>query len=293
MYVWLGRVYGLLLTFPEAPLVHELEGDGTAELHFVNGPVEAFPPEGFEDYFGPGPHYRFIKPAAAEQGGSDILDRIRNFPKGATPEDQMRMLLRGGASAGVLSGSNSDCDSGIDVDSESDTSSIDDFSDQSAQDALDYLYKIMKEDGPFDGIVGYSEGATVAATLLLHEQKRFEDEGIEPMFKCALFFAGWPPLTPELDSIVLADESDLVVTIPTCHISSSAPKLLQFSLIIFTDSLIVGSLDPYLAGSMALYNICEMDNAYLFDHAKGHTLPRDKGTIRELGDTIRHMISNI
>jgi hypothetical protein len=61
----------------------------------------------------------------------------------------------------------------------------------------------------------------------------------------------------------------------------------------YSNDFIVGSLDPYLAGSMALYNICEMDNAYLFDHAKGHTLPRDKDTIRELGDTIRLMISNI
>jgi hypothetical protein len=56
---------------------------------------------------------------------------------------------------------------------------------------------------------------------------------------------------------------------------------------------IVGSLDPYLAGSIALYNICDADTAYLFDHAKGHTLPRDKDTIKELGDSVRLMISNI
>jgi hypothetical protein len=40
---------------------------------------------------------------------------------------------------------------------------------------------------------------------------------------------------------------------------------------------------------MALYNICDMDNAYLFDHGKGHTLPRDRDTVRELGDIIRAM----
>jgi len=39
------------------------------------------------------------------------------------------------------------------------------------------------------------------------------------MFKCALFFAGWPPLNPDFDGMVLADESDLTITIPTCHIS--------------------------------------------------------------------------
>lgn len=36
-----------------------------------------------------------------------------------------------------------------------------------------------------------------------------------------------------------------------------------------------------------------MDTAYLFDHAKGHTLPRDKETVRELGDIIRTMRENI
>jgi hypothetical protein len=56
---------------------------------------------------------------------------------------------------------------------------------------------------------------------------------------------------------------------------------------------LVGSLDPYLAGSVALYNVCDMDTAYLFDHAKGHTLPRHKDTVKELGDVIRLMVSDI
>ena len=123
----------------------------------------------------------------------------------------------------------------------------------SAAEAMEYLYDIMEEDGPFDGIIGYSEGATVAgckycnskafhalrssvlfagvhrtgrvliwfpsSALILHEQRRAEVLGIEPMFKFACFFAGWPPLRPELDAIVLADESDLMITIPTCHVS--------------------------------------------------------------------------
>jgi Serine hydrolase (FSH1) len=184
----------------KAPLVKELHSDDTAELQFVHGPVEAFPPEGFEEFFGIGPYYRFIKPSEADNGGNDILDRIRKFPKGATAEDQMRELMRSGIGAVPV----------LDQDVHSSDSIIE---------ALDYLYQIMEEDGPFDGIIGYSEGATVAATLILHEQRRFEIEGREPMFKCALFFAGWPPMSPELDRIVLADESELTITIPTCHIS--------------------------------------------------------------------------
>jgi predicted esterase len=130
-----------------------------------------------------------------------VLERIRNFPKGATAEDQMRELMRGGP------------------DSAPSTPIEYDSTNQSAQEALDYLYRIMEEDGPFDGIIGYSEGATVAATLILHEQRRFVQEGRQPMLKCALFFAGWPPMNPDLDGLVLADQSDLTITIPTCHIS--------------------------------------------------------------------------
>ena len=248
-------------------MVKELRSDNTAELHFVHGPVEAFPPEGFEDFFGHGPYYRFIEPAKTAKGGSDILERIRRFPKGATAEDQMRALMSGGIDL-------------PDVDH--------DFGIRSAQEALDYLYRIMDEEGPFDGIIGYSEGATVAATLILHEQRRYENEGIPPMLKFALFFAGWPPLSPELNKLVLADECDLMITIPTCHISKyRSSDVFYFGHLI--TRLIVGSLDPFLAGSMALYNICDMDTAYLFDHAKGHTLPRDKGTVRELGNIVRQM----
>jgi hypothetical protein len=240
-------------------------------LKFVHGPVEAFPPEGFEDFFGVGPYYRFIKPTETETGENDILDRIRHFPKGATAEDQMRELMRGGMTAAPVS-------------------DLDVRSNESVHEALDYLYQIMEKEGPFDGVIGYSEGAAVAATLILHEQRRFEIEGREPMFKCALFFAGWPPMDPELNRIVLADESDLTITIPTCHISEFKPTFYLPSL---RSLLSVGSLDSYLAGSMALFNICDMDNAYLFDHAKGHTLPRDRHTVKELGDIIRTMSLNI
>lgn len=57
------------------------------------------------------------------------------------------------------------------------------------------------------------------------------------------------------------------------------------------NNYLVGSLDPYVHGSMALYNVCDPDTAYMFDHAKGHTLPRDKDTVRELGDVVREAIT--
>src|SRR5689334_13826387 len=130
--------------------------DNTASFHFIHGPRQAFPPEGFEEFFGNPPYYRFIEPddpeAEKAQEGEDLLSKIRDFPEGLTPEDTMRELMKGSLS-----------------------------SRNSTVAAIEYLYGIMEEEGPFDGIIGYSEGATVASTLLMTEQKRAQETGIPSM----------------------------------------------------------------------------------------------------------------
>lgn len=75
---------------------------------------------------------------------------------------------------------------------------------------------------------------------------------------------------PNGNGIILADQSEDLIDIPTCHV--------------------VGAGDPYLHGSMALYNVCDEDNAMFFDHGKGHTLPRDQRTLKELGNVVREII---
>ncbi|KAI9147412.1 serine hydrolase FSH [Paramyrothecium foliicola] len=230
-----------------APILKELTDDGSASFYFIHGPCKAVPPEGFEDYFGQPPHYRFIEPDkdVEKTNDDDVLARIRDFPQCEVAEDTMRELMSEGLATAH----------------------------HSTDKAIKYIADIMEKRGPFDGIIGYSEGATVAATMLLHEQRRCEKKGIKSMFKYAIFFAGWPPVDPKTHAQVLADESDERIEIRTLHI--------------------VGSLDPYIHGSIALYNVCDPDTAYLFDHAKGHTLPRDKETIKELGDVVRDAINDM
>lgn len=75
----------------------------------------------------------------------------------------------------------------------------------------------------------------MAATLLLHEQRRFKKKGIKPMFKYAIFFAGWPPVDPDTHAMILSDESEVMIEIPTCHISKDTIPL--------TSSLALFSLD--------------------------------------------------
>jgi hypothetical protein len=165
--------------------------DGSASFRFINAPCEAFPPKGFEDFFGKPPYYRFIEPDEKESEETDVLSRIRDFPEGDTPEDTMRELFKEGAASSVLS----------------------------TKRAIQFLLDIMAKEGPFEGIIGYSEGATVAGTLLLAEQDLLKKTGRKPMIKCAVFFAGWPPLDPKTYAMVLSDESDTMIDIHTCHIS--------------------------------------------------------------------------
>jgi hypothetical protein len=187
-----------------APLVAELTSDNTAIFHFIDGNCGAVPPEGFEEFFGKPPYYRFIEPddKDKERPAEDVLTRIRDFPECETPEQTMRELMREGVAD----------------------------SRKSTDTAMNYLFKVMEEQGPFDGIIGYSEGATVAATLLLKEQFRKEEQGIEPMFKCAIFFMGWPPLDPKTYFLVLSDQSERVIDIPTCHISEFLLSFKEFTL---------------------------------------------------------------
>lgn len=99
---------------------------------------------------------------------------------------------------------------------------------ESAETCFKALLRTLDEQGPFDGILGYSEGATVAATVLLEEKKRFEEEGIPRTLKCAVFFAGWPPIRTGGGDPILVDTDGEVIDLPTVHV--------------------VGSQDPYLDG---------------------------------------------
>jgi hypothetical protein len=140
----------------------------------------------------------------------------------------------------------------------------------SVRKALDIVYQTMEDYGPFDGICAYSEGTVLAGSLILDERRRYETEGRPRQIKMAVFFAGWPPLKPDSDEILLMDTCEDFIDVPTLHC--------------------IGATDPYVQGARALFDICDQDTAILFDHGKGHTIPRDTQTLKELSDAIRGMI---
>ncbi len=92
----------------------------------------------------------------------------------------------------------------------------------------------------------------------------------------AIFISGSPPLKLEGNNRVvaqLADEVGTVIRIPTFHI--------------------FGCDDAFLGGAVALYNVCDPENATMFDHGLGHIVPRDAENVRMLADILGELIPNV
>ncbi|KAJ5477812.1 hypothetical protein N7530_003321 [Penicillium desertorum] len=137
------------------------------------------------------------------------------------------------------------------------------------EEIMDYLQNELEKDPAIEGLIGYSEGARIAASFILEEQRREIEDGGSRRIKCAIFANGWSPITRER-GVVLSDEVEDMLDIPTLHV--------------------IGSDDPFKHGSYALYNICDPDCAEMFDTGKGHVIPRSGPTIAELGEAVRDLI---
>lgn len=132
---------------------------------------------------------------------------------------------------------------------------------------LEPLHRILAEEGPFHGVLGYSEGACIAATLLVSNQRRCEEYGVENTLSHAIFFSGTPPLDPDGGAPLLADRDGHVIAASTIHVLSAS--------------------DPFLDACIALYNVCVEQNAKIFDHGKGHLVPREPRVVKELAAFVR------
>ena len=136
--------------------------------------------------------------------------------------------------------------------------------------ALKDLKTYIEADGPFDGILGYSQGAAIAATLLLQD-KTDRSLQVEPLFKCAIFLSGGVPFDPAalrrgeirfLDPVVDGQP----VTIPTANIWGS-------------NDLDFPDTSPKLSG------LCAADLRTEIIHTGGHEIPALTGVF--LSDVFR------
>lgn len=141
------------------------------------------------------------------------------------------------------------------------------------QSVVEYFMGILEAEADITGLIGFSQGAQWASSIILQEQKRYRECGRIPRIQYAVFCHGAPPFDVAEGRLVLADEVAEVISIPTCHV--------------------VSTQDPLFDLSMALYNVCEASKAELFDHGGFHAIPREPQLVAEMAEIVRNGIKEV
>ncbi|KAI9690814.1 MAG: hypothetical protein M1822_008433 [Bathelium mastoideum] len=156
--------------------------------------------------------------------------------------------------------------------------------------ALDDLGKYLDTDGPFDGVIAFSQGCSLAAAFIIEEQRRQVQAGngdpaSASSFKCAVFFAGRPPYVdagPEHRSLggkkdaASSGSFTMRIAIPTAHIW--------------------GANDEFEPGNaLALYDLCGPQTRCVVVHEGGHEVPgpRDRDAVTESVHAIKRMLAKL
>ena len=226
-------------------MVQDLEQDGTASFHFIHGEIEAPPPNGFKEFYGLPPHRRFFPDIYRGIKDDEVFNATLIAPETSTPEQKSREVAHSLGSKRT----------------------------ESFQNTIDRLYRILENDGPFDGIIGNSEGATVAATFIVDYLRRCARKEVDDSLKCAVFMSGSPPVSSDGSGLLLADEYGQMITMPTCHI--------------------IGYNDSIIEGAIALYHLCDEASATMVDHGRGHLVPRDPFSSKLIIQGIRDLIARV
>lgn len=131
-------------------------------------------------------------------------------------------------------------------------------------------------EGPYDGVVGFSMGAGLAATFLLQQAIHHPEKPFP--FKCAVFFSGAGPVDPlalERGEVRLLDLDDYnklpPLGLPTVHIWGR---------------------NDTLSGGEKLYAGCDPGERTLYLHEEGHAIPgaRAKVALLESVRVIRRTV---
>ncbi|KAF9881409.1 oxidoreductase [Colletotrichum karsti] len=120
--------------------------------------------------------------------------------------------------------------------------------------AVSFLKSYVKENGPFAGFIGFSQGARAASSLLLEQQREpFVDYKLFALFICGTF----PPFVPHEEKI----------TAPTIHV--------------------IGLEDPYESASEDLYEMCsDKVTRRILRFPGGHHLPTEPDTIQHMANMV-------
>lgn len=162
------------------------------------------------------------------------------------------------------------------------------------------VLRFAKENGPFDGLMGFSQGSSLAAAVLASQ----EDGSNELVFSLGILFCGGRPTEPGFNTRwpkkVNSANSSISSGLSTMSSSSenSSPRSSTPSSE-FSDSLLfgpkvkvptvhfAGRKDSMYEETLNLYHNADSRNSTLWEFEDGHTIPRTSVETKLMADQIR------
>ncbi|OTA55681.1 hypothetical protein K449DRAFT_468831 [Hypoxylon sp. EC38] len=176
------------------------------------------------------------------------------------------------------------------------------------------LVKKLDHDGPYDGILAFSQGAAVVSSFLLYRQ--WYDHELPPAFKFAIFISGNIPLKTfrDLGVLVSKEAEDAVAQAKLRHEEGLGPlpahttkarravfnsddcfglnlNRIPLELKIRIPTVhIWGEGDPLFPTSIQLAGLCDPYIRKIFTHPGGHGIPREEKELTEISSLIEWCI---
>ncbi|KAJ5584768.1 uncharacterized protein N7459_004568 [Penicillium hispanicum] len=135
--------------------------------------------------------------------------------------------------------------------------------------AFEHTLQFIAAQGPFDAVMGFSQGAALAAALIAHHAKT--QPGTAPLFRAAVFLCGAAPFEGSGVEQIAPQPDVFPITIPTAHV--------------------VGKLDSLFPDGMKLFGLCEPAQAAFYDHGSKHMVPFDMKNTEEMVRVIEETVA--
>lgn len=183
-----------------------------------------------------------------------------------------------------------------------------------SRDQIEYAYErvmnFIQSRGPFDGVIGFSQGGALAAAAMLQHAKLHPTA--EPLFKLGIFLCSTLPFNFSVDAGSNdscdgpAKKSSGVVNDINLHLKTvdGKPALRQYDIAIDDDRVtvptvhVIGRTDEYIAQCESLTELCSVDgnangNMTAVYHDLGHLVARDPTYVRKVAKVIEDKIAAV
>ncbi len=137
-------------------------------------------------------------------------------------------------------------------------------------DAFKYLSSIIERQGPFDGVIGFSQGSVMSIALMRQYAKQHPDAPPDALFRFAILFS-----SPHLNTTDKNGEPLIPgkVQIPSLHICGrNDTEWFQSSQRVFAESF-------------------EEGTATMIVHNGAHVVPKDPPTVQKIIDAIEDIVN--